>query len=323
MAVRTRSRVTPKYKTKYRVTNWPEYEASLVQRGDITVWFNADAVEAWNAQPSGLPGGQRRYSDLAILTALTLRTVFGLPLRQAEGFLASVIHLMGVDLRTPDHTTLSRRNRSVAVPRLPKAHEGPIQLIVDSTGLKITGVGPWHAHKHQASNRRRGWRKLHLGVDAEGFILASQLTESTLDDASVGVRMIEEVEAPIGRFSADGAYDTVGVYTALAASGEAAPQMVIPPRRTAACSQPPDPILKQRDVAIRRIAEVGRRQWRKESGAHQQARAENAIFRYKRVSGDRLRVRNFEAQQREAMIAVNVLNRMAELGMPECEVIER
>ncbi len=135
--------------------------------------------------------------------------------------------------------------------------------------------------------------------------------------------MIEEVEAPIGRFSADGAYDTLGIYTALAASGEAAPQMVIPPRRTAACSQPPDPILKQRDAAIRRIAKVGRRQWRKESGAHQQACAENAIYRYKRVSGERLRASNFEAQKREAMIAVNVLNRMTELGMPESEVVER
>ena len=95
--------------------------------------------------------------------------------------------------------------------------------------------------------------------------------------------MIEEVEAPIGRFSADGAYDTPGIYTALAASDEAGPEIVIPPRRTASCSHPPEPILKQRDVATWRVAEVGRRLWRTESGAHQQTRAENAIFRYKRI----------------------------------------
>ncbi len=101
MAARTKSRVTPKYKTKYRVKNWAQYEASLRQRGDITVWFDEDAVKAWNEPPSGRPGGQRRYSDLAIVTALTLRMVFHLALRQTEGFVASLISLMGIDLKTP------------------------------------------------------------------------------------------------------------------------------------------------------------------------------------------------------------------------------
>ncbi len=96
---------------------------------------------------------------------------------------------------------------------------------------------------------------------------------------------------------------------------------MIPPRKTASSSQPPEDVLKQRDVAIERIAEVGRRQWRKEAGAHQQARAENGMFRYKRVIRDGLRARKFEAQKREAAIAVNVLNRMIELGMPKSEAI--
>jgi len=127
MAARMKSKVTPKYKTKYRVKNWPAYEESLRKRGDITVWFDQAAVEAWNA-PSGRPGGQRRYSNLAIVTALTLRTVFHLGLRQTEGFVASLIRLMGLDLRTPDHTTLSRRNGSVLVSRVPKTHDGLIHL---------------------------------------------------------------------------------------------------------------------------------------------------------------------------------------------------
>lgn len=110
MAARTKSKVTPKYKTKYRVKNWPTYEAALRKRGDITFWFDEDAVDAWNALPSGRPGGQRRYSDLAIVTALTLRAVFHLPLRQTEGFVASLIRVMDLDLETPDHTTLSRRS---------------------------------------------------------------------------------------------------------------------------------------------------------------------------------------------------------------------
>ncbi len=116
MAARTKSKVTPKYKTKYRVRNWPTSEAALRRRGDVTLWFDEDAVDAWNAGPSGRPGGQRKYCDLAIVAALTLRVVFHLPLRQTEGFVASLIRLMGLDLETPDHTTLSRRNsKRVAV----------------------------------------------------------------------------------------------------------------------------------------------------------------------------------------------------------------
>ena len=114
MAARTKSRVTRKFKTKYRVTNWPANEAARRKRGDVTVWFDEDATSAWNAPASGRPGGQQRYSDLAIMTALALRLVFHLPLRQTEGFVASIIRLTGLDLETPDHTTLSRRNRTVA-----------------------------------------------------------------------------------------------------------------------------------------------------------------------------------------------------------------
>ena len=134
-----RSTVHPKYKTKYRVGNWSAYEQALVQRGDVTLWLSADATDAWRPSPSGRPGAPKTFSDCAIETALTLRLVFRVPLRQAEGFLRSVLSLMGVDLAAPDHTTLSRRSQSLAVEcrRIPS--RGPIHLIVDSTGLNRTG----------------------------------------------------------------------------------------------------------------------------------------------------------------------------------------
>ena len=138
--------------------------------GDVTIWLSEDAIAAWIPPKNGLRGGQRRYSNLAIRTALTLRVVFGLPLRLTEGFLDSLLSLMSRDLKAPDHTTLSRRNQIVVVPPLTRAHDGPIDLIVDSTGLKILGRGEWNAHKHKTSKKRRDWRKLHIGVDAEGFI---------------------------------------------------------------------------------------------------------------------------------------------------------
>ena len=204
MAARKKSKVTPKYKTKYRVKNWAVYEDSLRRRGDIMVWFDEDAVGTWNAPKSGRPGGLRRYSDLAIVTALTLRTVFHLALRQTEGFVASLIRVMVLDLDTPDHTTLSRRNRNIEVPRVATEHDGPIHLVIDSTGLKMLGDGEWNAHRHKTSNKRRSWRKLHLGIDSDGVIVASELTDSSEDDASVGVTMIERIDPAIERFTADG-----------------------------------------------------------------------------------------------------------------------
>jgi len=187
---------------------------------------------------------------------------------------------MGLDLETPDHTTLSRRGSTVVVPALAKMHDEPIHLVIDSTGLKIVGDGEWHAHRHETSNKRRSWRKLHLGVDGDGFIVAS-------------------------------------IYQALATASLPGVVIVIPPRWTASPSKSAEDVLRQRDVALARIAEVGRRQWRKESGAHQQARAENGMFRYKQIIGDSLRAKKLGAQTREAMIAVNVLNRMTTLGMPQ------
>jgi hypothetical protein len=319
MAARTKSKVTPKYKTKYRVTNWPAYEEALRERGDVTIWFDEAAASAWNAEPSGRPGGQQRYSDLAIETTLTLRMVFHLALRQTEGFVGSLIRLMGLELATPDHTTLSRRSSEIALHRGVWECEGPIHLIIDSTGLKIAGDGEWHAQRHRTANKRRAWRKLHLGVDAGGWIVMSAVTESGANDGTVGAELIEQSGLVLERLTADGAYDTRAVYEAVARAGRPGVRIVIPPRKPAVRTPHASGIHVQRNAAIERIEEVGRRQWRKEAGAHQQARAENGMYRYKRLIGERLRPRRSEAQKREGMIGVAVLNRMTELGRPVSE----
>jgi hypothetical protein len=149
------------------VTNWSDYGAALRQRGSLTVWFTEAAIAGWRAEPRTTPGGgQPHYSARAIATALTLRVVFHLPLRQTEGLIGSVIRLFGLDLAIPDHSTLSRRDETLEVAR-PKLHVEPIQLLVDSTGVKLSGAGEWLVEK-QGTSRRKSWRKLHLGVDAEG-----------------------------------------------------------------------------------------------------------------------------------------------------------
>ena len=313
------SLVHPKYKTKYRVGNWSEYEAGLRSRGDITIWFTKEALDAWIPPTNGRRGGQRRYSDLAIETALTLRLVFHLPLRQTEGFVGSVLGLMGVLLDAPDHTTLSRRGQQLDVELRTPVSAGPIHIIVDSTGLEIVGQGQWAAAKH-GGRGIRGWRKLHLGVDDAGIIWAETVTDSMTDDAGVVGDLLDQIDADVERFTADGAYDKRTVYEALTERGAA---VVVPPSKTAVVSAKNTPAARARDATVLRVRDVGRRRWKKESGYHLQARVENAFFRYKRLLGGRLRARQPDAQRVEVRLSCNILNRMTELSAPQSYSIGR
>ena len=306
-----KSRVHPKYKTKYHVGNWPAYDRALVQRGDITVWLAPDAIATWEAVGVGKCGGQRQYSDLAIETALTLRLIFHLPLRQTEGFLTSIFGMLGLALSAPDHTTLSRRGQHLDL-TLRRAPAGVgLHLIVDSTGLSIVGEGEWAAVKH-GGRGRRGWKKLHLGVDRSGVIVARALTEASVDDATTGITLIEAVDGALGRVTADAAYDTVGFYEAADARRAT---VVVPPTSTANVSRH-GPRSSARDRTILAVKETGRRRWKQMSGYHGQARVENAFFRYKSIIGDGLRACSPAGRGTEVVLACNILNQMTGLGRP-------
>ena len=280
-----KSRVHPKYKTKYRVNNWAEYDKALVQRGDITLWISEDAITSWKPEPSGLRGAQRKFSDHAIETALTLRLLFRLPLRQAEGFLRSVLSMMGADLESPDHTTLSRRSQHLNIQLARVSMRSRIHLIVDSTGLSIVGQGEWAAVKY-GGRGKRAWKKLHIGVDRSGMIVAQALTHGSADDARTALDLIDGVRHDIVSFTADAAYDTIAIYESATARGA---KVVVPPIKTATRSRTRSAQPSARDLTIMRVKEVGRRQWKKESGYHRQARVENTFFRYKSIFGDKLR----------------------------------
>ncbi len=166
-----------------------------------------------------------KYSHVALETALTLRLIFHLPLRQTEGFLSSLFEIMGLDLFAPDHTTLSRHGRHLDV-KLRRVPTGkPIHLIVDSTGLSIVGEGEWAAAKHGGKGKR-GWKKLHLGVDRKGIIIAEVLTDGTADDSKTGLDLIDGLEGDIASFTGDAAYDTIAIYEAMRAR---AAKVVVPP----------------------------------------------------------------------------------------------
>ena len=313
-----KSRVHPKYKTKYHVQNWASYDRALVSRGDITIWLFPKAVATWEPDGAGTRGAQRKYSDVAIETALTLRLIFHLPLRQAEGLLTSLFVLMGLDLRSPDHTTLSRRGRHLDVTLRGGSRRGGLHLIIDSTGLSIAGEGEWAAAKH-GGRGTRGWKKLHVGVDHTGVIVAHALTEATVDDATTGVELIEAVNDDITRVTGDAAYDSVAFYDAASVRGAT---VVVPPAKTAKVSRR-GPRSSARDRTINKVDRIGRRRWKKTSRYHQQARAENAFFRYKSTIGNGLRARTPGGQTIEVVLACNVLNAMTDMSRPASYAIGR
>jgi hypothetical protein len=304
-------------RARYRVTNWPVYEAGLRRRGDLTLWLDEAALSGWAAPRRTSPGGQPLYSSLAIELVLTLRLVFHLALRQAEGFARSVLRLLGLQLPVPDHTTLSRRGRSFAgrQPRVPISG-GAIHLVMDSTGLEVFGQGEWNATKHGRTRRR--WRKLHLAVDAgTGEITAHILTDGHADDAVQAPALLSQTEGQIASVTADGAYDSDAVYQAAAArQRHPPPAVVIPPRAFAVMSTEVAAAQSPRDRHIAVIADKGRMAWQKETGYGRRNQAETAIGRYKYLIGSKLRARSLTAQQGEVATAVAALNTMTRTAKP-------
>jgi hypothetical protein len=285
------------------------------KRGSLTVWFTDDAIAAWKAAPRTTPGGQPHDSDLAITTALTLRAVFRLPLRQTAGLIGSVLQLLGLDLPVPDFSTLSRRAQTLELPAPPRATGGAIHLLVDSSGLKLSGPGEWRVEKHGTS-RRRSWRKLHIGYDAvTGRIVAAILTDRDVDDAWQVGPLLDQITDPVELFLGDGGSDRTGVYTTLDQRHPAA-VIVVPPRADAVLSATADIEPTQRDRHIQAITGKGRMVWQRDSGYNERARVEGQFARWKQVIGDGLRFHSDQARTTEVTIAAQVLNRRLDLGCP-------
>jgi Transposase DDE domain len=285
------------------------------QRGSLTLSFTEAALAAWRAEPRTTRGGQPSYSALAITTALTLRTVFHLALRQTEGLIGSIVRLLGLDLAVPDHSTLSRRAETLPVLR-PRSSSEPVHLLVDSTGLRLCGPGEWLVENH-GTRTRRSWRKLHVGTDADtGEIVAAMLTTSDVDDGSQVGPLLDQVMRPVASFTADGAFDRDDVYGQIA-ERHADAAVIVPPRSNATPSETAETTPMQRDRHLQVIADRGRTGWQKMSGYNWRALIEADISRYKRVIGNTLRSRTDRRRSTDVAIAVDVLNRMLAVGRPQ------
>ena len=255
-------------------------------------------MDAWLPSPRGKPGRQRLYSELAIEAILTLRLVFKLPLRQVEGFTNSLFSMMELPLKSPA-----------------LCGKGPLDIVVDSTGLSIHGEGIWRQEKH-GNHKRRSWRKLHIAVDGQGLVLSCSITNETRKDASEAGRLLKAVRGRMRSFTADGGYDERGVYAEVAKHSSKA-SVIIPPRVNAQKSPAATAALKQRNKHIKAIAAKGVYRWRRESGYYRQSIVENSIYRYKQIIGPSLRARNDHSRKVEAVLGCKILNRSRALGMPQ------
>jgi len=320
-AVKRNKKGIKKSQEIYRVKNWSSYNASLKARGSLTVWFSQDAVSAWCYEGQRQRGGKILYSDLAIETALTLRHIYHLALRQTQGFLGSIIEIMGLDIKAPDYTTLSRRTGRLTIDLGGKASSEALHVVVDSTGLKVYGEGEWLVRQHGWRKNRR-WLKVHLAIDAgNGSILACSVTTNSVTDAEQVPELLEQIDGPIDTFGGDGAYDRWSVYDYLSDPPfqETAIAPLIPPQRNAKikqhgnCNPPP----LARDQALRGIRAIGRKKWKQETGYHRRSLSETAMSRYKGIMDDHVSSKSLKNQENETRLGCKILNKMDELGKPE------
>jgi hypothetical protein len=298
--------------TKYETRNWAEYNLSLKKRGSLSIWFDPEMV--WDAAPSGRRGRQQAYSDAAIQACLTLKVLFGLPLRQTTGFVVSLLMLVGLDWSVPDFSTLCRRQKTLSVAIPYKGSAGPLHLLIDSTGIKAEGEGEWNARKH-GGPKRRLWRKIHIGIDEQTLeIRAIEVTSSSIGDAPILPDLLNQIppDQELGSVTADGAYDTRKCHDAIAARDAHA---VIPPRKNAKLWKPDTPGARARNEAVRASKYLGRALWRQVTRYHRRSRVETKMHCVK-LLGQRLSARDFDRQVAEIQIRAAVLNGFTALGIP-------
>ena len=307
-------------KILYRVKNWSEYDKALVQRGSITFWMSDDFEKIWSHTGKKQRGSQFDYSGQAILVMLTVREVFHLTNRGVKGFVRSLFRMMEINLPVPDHSTLSKRGKELKV-KLPKKTSQSLNIVMDSTGLKIYGEGEWKVRMHGVS-KRRTWRKLHVGANPEdGEIQAVLLTENNVSDNQAVEKLLEQIEPAIIEFAADGAYDKRKVYDSLNVHSPNV-NILIPPRKNARIWKHGNSKTERlkRDENLRFIRKDGRKEWKKNSGHHVCSWAETTMFRLKTIFGHNLSARLLDpqaVQTTQALIRCAALNKLTHLGMPQ------
>jgi len=224
---------------------------------------------------------------------------------------------LNISLPVPDYSTLCRRSCKLKVKLASKPASKISHLLVDSTGLKVFGEGEWKVRTH-GKDKRRTWRKLHISVDGESLLItAAVVTDKDTLDRKALAQLLQETESGIEKVCADGAYDTTGCYKAIKQRGALG---VIPPKSNAVIGG--KKWFEDRDDHMRKIQEVGLKEWKKQSEYHRRSLVENAFYRLKTILSEKLRSRTEDRQTTEALIRCAVMNRLTSLGMPDSYVVE-
>lgn len=298
---------------RYRTTNWCSYTAALRKRGSLLIWLDKDMT--WLAPPDGSPGRPAVFSDAAIQFCLTIKVLFKLPLRQTTGMVFSLLKMASLDWAVPDYTTLCRRQRTLAVQIPYRRADGPLNLLVDSTGIKFLGDGEWQVRKHGVQGRRQ-WRKVHLAMDtATSDIRAVEFTPSSDGDSPVLPELLKQIPEgeEIGTVTADGAYDTRRCHTAIINRQATA---IIPVRKNGRAWKEDCPAAVARNETLRATRHYGRAFWKRWTGYHARSRIE-AKMRCLKAFGERIAARHPDSQTAEIQIRVTLINRFNALGTAE------
>ena len=300
---------------RYRRTNWKSYNDALKRRGSLLIWL--DKAMVWRAPEAWRNGRPPVFSDGAIQFCLMVKVLFGLPLRQTTGMVASILSMAGLDWPVPDFSTLSRREKTITVQIPSRRAPGPLNLLVDSTGIKFLGDGEWLARKH-GTHRRRQYRKVHLAMDtATGDIRAVEFTPSREGDSPVLPDLLDQIpeDEQIGTVTGDGAFDTRRCHTAILERGGTA---VIPIRRNGRLWKEDCPAAKARNDILRATQRFGRALWKRWSGYHARSRIE-ARMRCLKAFGEKITSRDPDRQTAEIHIRIALMNRFNVLGQAEIE----
>lgn len=310
--------MTQQTKTKYSIRNWGDYNRALEQRGSLTIWFSAEAIEKWVANKNGKRGRPFLYSDDAILCALMLKAVYHVPFRQLKGLLTSLVFLLGISLPIPCYTRICRRAKDLGQKIQKLSSKQPTDIVFDSTGLKVYGEGEWKVRQHGVS-KRRTWRKIHLAVCPHSHdIILQETTGNDVADCTVVSKMKKHLPGSVKRGYGDGAYDKEGCYQAFHSRGI---EPIIPPQKNGVLHEE-EVWMKPRNNAIKEITGLGgdedaRKLWKHLKGYHLRSIAETAMFRFKRLFGSSLSCRKLFYQKAEVYAKCLVINRMNKLGMPK------
>ena len=314
----------PKKKDKYRTRNWKEYNQALVNRGSITFWFNEEAIEKWHSsEKTGKPGRPEVYSDFAVRCGLAIKAVFRVALRALQGLVTSLIKILGLLIKCPHYSLFSRRAEGLQIPMRRFLKPGELlNIVFDSTGLKVYGEGEWKVRQHGKS-KRRTWRKIHLAVCPDSHeIVMSYLSENNEADCDVIPKMKKHFPGSVRKAYGDGAYDKEPCYREF---HRADIEPIIPPQRRAVLHDLlKEPWMKDRNDAIRAISGLGnddeaRKIWKKLKGYHRRSLGETGFYRWKTIFEGQLKSRKIPNQRGEIYAKSMALNKMTGLGMPKGE----